>query len=428
MLCLVAAQLVWRCYGLLLHPELRAEDGAKVFAYFYAHREPMAMFRLKAGYLPLLPNVLGFLAVRLPARATPYFLTIAPTLLTLATLSVFRASAYRRYVASDALRFSVCLALALAPIGTHFTVCSTDYSIWNALLLLMLLVPQRMPRSAPGAVLFSLVAAGLIWTHPLSLLALPATLLWLWRDKGVFPRVLQGLLVLCQAAHVWLGTEPHHAAAVKGEPAWQRLVELGPRLLHHLGRGIVAPSVFPWGSGEAASDYTIAGLFFVALLLCAVLPKERLATPSLYAWVAYGIVAPMTLIVLVRARDLHAARYYYVSKAFTAIALCLVLWQVLFSATRRWSPRFKFLEAVPPFAMLLYFVFMNEAMGGLQRYRQFDPENGELVAKFFFDLADAERKQGGHCNIYLRCRKRHRDWPFAVDTRSDCVENSGAAQ
>ena len=129
LLCLLSALLVWRCYGYLIAPEVRAEDGARVFAYFYAHRKFAALFRLKAGYLPFLPNLIGYLAVRLPARAAPYFLTMVPTVLALATFSVFRASGYRRYMASDALRFALCLALAIAPIGNHFTVCHTDCSI-----------------------------------------------------------------------------------------------------------------------------------------------------------------------------------------------------------------------------------------------------------------------------------------------------------
>ena len=426
LVCLIAAILVWRCSSHLLHPELRAEDGSKVFAFFYTHRALSSLLRFKAGYLPLVPNVLGFLAVRLPARATPYVLTIVPTLLALVTFSVFRASAYRRYVHSDGLRFSVCLALAIAPIGNQLTVCNTDYCIWNVLLLLLLLVILPMPRSRAWAVLFSLTSAVLIWSHPLTLLALPATLFWLWRDTGVFKRALHALLLLCQGLHVRFGTEPQRATLVKTEPAAHRLAVLAKSIVNYICGEIIQPLVFPWGARTAGFVFALGGVFFVALVACALLRKARVAQPALYAWLGYGIWAPMALTALVRdERTVQSMRYYYVSKAFTAVALCLVLYQLLFSLTRRWAPKFRWLEVVPAVATLFYFALVNDATNGNARYQSADPANAALVARFFSDLADAERKQGGHCNINLRCRKGHGDWPFAVDTRRQCVEGSG---
>jgi len=412
----LSALIVWRCYDFFIAPELRAEDGAKVFAYFYTHREFAALFRFKAGYVPFLPNLIGYMAVRVPATATPYFLTIVPTFLTLTTFSVLRASAYRRYIGSDALRFVLCLVLALAPIGNHLTVCHTDYSIWNALLLLLLLVILPMPRGIAMAALFSLALATLIWSHPLTILALPASLVWLWRERRVVQRTLHGLIVACQIAHVWFGNRLETAVIAKDtRPVWNRLSELSLRVLDHLCGGIIRPTVSAWGPGTAEFNYVLSALFVVALLACAVLPKQRIASRAFYAWIGYGIAAPMMLIAFARAeRGLQATRYYYISKAFTTIAVCLLISQVLFSLTRRWAPRFNVLPAV---AFVLLLAYLNEHKGGLV---QPDPANARIVAKFFSDLAEAELEHGGHCGIHLDCRKRRGDWPFTIDTRENC--------
>ena len=422
LLCLLSAIVVWRCDDVLVAPELRAEDGAKVFAYFYEHREFSALFRIKAGYLPFLPNVFGYLAVRVPARAMPHVLTIAPALLTLVTFSVLRASAYRRYLSSDGSRFLLCLALAIAPIGNHFTVCHTDYSIWNALLLLLLVAILPMPRSLAWAVPFSLALAALIWTHPLSIVALPATLLWLWRDRGLVQRGLQGLIVVCQLLHIWLGTRPENAVVSKGsEPVWARLSELVAVASSHLCHGVIRPTVFPWGPETAQFDYIIAALFVLGLLACVLVPTQRLATRILYAWVGYGVAAPMLLIALARAeRGLQSTRYYYVSKAFATLALCLMLSQLIYSVLQRVAPRFKLPQALATAATVLLFAGLNHSKGRLADYRISDPENAQSVATFFSELARAEREQGGHCNIRLRCRKKHGDWSFVVDTRKHC--------
>jgi len=422
LLCAVTAILVWRCQDAFVAPELRAEDGTKVFAYFYVHREWSALFRIKAGYLPLLPNLFGYLAVRAPARAMPYFLTIAPALLTLTTFCVLRASAYRRYLSNDAARFGLCLTLALAPIGNHFMVCHTDYSIWNALLLLLLVSILPMPQRVAWAIPFCLAIATLIWTHPLSILAMPATLLWLWRDRGIVQKVLHALLAACQVVHIWLGTRPDNAVVTKGsEPVWTRLTELVAGASNHLSHGIIRPTVFPWGPDTAEFDYVVSGLFILGLLACVVIPMERIATRLFYAWAGYGLVAPMVLIALARAeRGLQSTRYYYVSKAFATIALFLLLSQLFLLVVRRLAPRLELSHALPAFAAVLVFALLNHHLGRFNDYRMADPENAERVAKFFADLADAEREQRGHCNIRLSCRKKHGDWAFAIDTRKNC--------
>lgn len=420
----IVSIVIWRSYALIINPELRAEDGAKVFAYFYEHRDFEALFRLKAGYLPLLPNLLGWLSVRLPARATPYFLTVVPTLLAATCACVLAAPAYRRYVPRDSVRYAICLGLAVAPVAGFLMTCNTDYSIWTALLLLMLLVLLPLPKGKLWSLLCASAISVLVWTHPLSILALPATLLWVWRDQRLFQRLTQASLVVSQGAHVWLGTEPHRATFAKGGAYVERFRELVTGIVDHVCREVVAPSIFPWLSGTPLTDYVFTGLFTLGMIACALLPKERVATRTLYAWVAYSIVVPMAAIVFVRAdHGLYSQRYHYVSKAFTSIAWGLILSQLLISITT-WSKKLSAFGSLPALGTLAFFTYLGIST---QRYARFEhnaPDNGKIVHKFFADLADAERKQGGYCNIRLQCRKKHGDWPFVVDTRKVCTDKT----
>ncbi|HEX2672608.1 MAG TPA: hypothetical protein VHM25_17115, partial [Polyangiaceae bacterium] len=71
---LSALILDYRCHGYFVNPDLRAEDGKMVYAFFFHSRYLGAVLRFKAGYMPLVPNVLGYVAARLPPPAAPYFL------------------------------------------------------------------------------------------------------------------------------------------------------------------------------------------------------------------------------------------------------------------------------------------------------------------------------------------------------------------
>ncbi len=92
LLAVIVVALDRRCHAFFVNPDLRAEDGKSVFAFFYQHRELKRLWRVKAGYVPLMPNVLGYLAVRLPPRTAPYFMTLLPVTFAVAAFSVFFAA------------------------------------------------------------------------------------------------------------------------------------------------------------------------------------------------------------------------------------------------------------------------------------------------------------------------------------------------
>ena len=65
-LAAVAAVHFFREPASYLLPPLSYEDGRDFFAFFYNHREPAAILRFYAGYVSLIPNLVGYLVLALP--------------------------------------------------------------------------------------------------------------------------------------------------------------------------------------------------------------------------------------------------------------------------------------------------------------------------------------------------------------------------
>jgi hypothetical protein len=69
---LIAFILLARDLSVFALPSLRVEDGRDIFAYFYSNTNVSEVFRFKVGYIPFLPNLIGYGLVHLPARIIPY--------------------------------------------------------------------------------------------------------------------------------------------------------------------------------------------------------------------------------------------------------------------------------------------------------------------------------------------------------------------
>lgn len=414
--------LDYRCHGYFVNPDLRAEDGKMVYAFFFHARYWKAILRFKAGYMPLVPNVLGYVAARLPPPAAPYFLALVPASFAAAVFTVFNTASFRRYVPSDRLRLCCCLALALAPLANFFLVCNTDYSIWNLLVLLLWLVLVRMPDSKLLALLFTVLLTVLVWTHPISIVALPATLCWLWVDRRPFSRVLHAVVAVAQGLHVFYGATPHSASVFfKGhsvsEQVWVSLEKFF-RLLVHALSGALFPYL-PADSGMLARSCPIALL--LALAICAALPKKTLAERAFFVWLLYCTVVPLFVVVLVRPTGLTNPRYLYSTRVFGAVGIALVAGRSLSFCIARVARFRRVLRFVPELAVLAYFVSLNRP-GVNAAYAQPDPHNGKVIRACFAELDRLQRERGSHCGLHVKCRKGRGDWPFTVDTRRDCDE------
>lgn len=180
LLVAVAAIHFFRDPANYLLPPLSYEDGRDFFAFYYNHRSPGAVLRFYAGYISLIPNLVGHAAIWLPVRWVPRALAWTPgVLVTLACALPYWT--LRRWMPSAAWRFGACLTLALLPVANRHFLSSTAYSIWPLLLILVWVSLTRPPVTIPGALLRLAPMTALICSHPLSIALVPIFAFQSWQ-------------------------------------------------------------------------------------------------------------------------------------------------------------------------------------------------------------------------------------------------------
>ncbi|HTQ08408.1 MAG TPA: hypothetical protein VMI54_31350, partial [Polyangiaceae bacterium] len=320
LVALLGAVLVWRSHELLFHPTMRVEDGAKVFSFFFDHRGFEHLFRFKSGYMPFLPNLVGYVAVRIPLRASPYLMTVLPTAFAVFAYGSFFAKPFRAVVPDDRVRFATCLALALAPVGQFYLVSHTDFSIWNALFCVILWAWVPLPASFLGAGLAVLGQELLVWTHPLSFVAAPLNLLQLRRAKTWRGRVAQGSMLVGHAAHLAFGLERRRAGRALEVDAGDLLL----RTIEYVSRSIQRSLGGPMLEGSWRADAPLVGgalalVFVAAVAWVAVKNVGGMRVPVLLG--AYAVVAVTAAVVASKTdRQIdQGIRYLYVQSLFCVL-------------------------------------------------------------------------------------------------------------
>ncbi|MDH4101477.1 MAG: hypothetical protein OEV28_12990, partial [Nitrospirota bacterium] len=248
MLCLFFI-IFLRAPQVLLMPSLQADDGINVFAYFYENPEPENIFRFKAGYIPLLANLIGYISIKLPTSLIPYGMTWLPLLITLAAYSLLFNTGYRQWLESDLSRAAACILFALAPLSQFLLLAHTDYSIWNTLLLLILLSVMPLPESARWKYPWWVLTGVLIWSHPLTILVLPFHAYFFLRDKQ--NRAFYALTILNLLLHMAFGVQDTQVAETSS------LLALGKAAIWSVGitgqiafRTAFGPHLYNWASQQ----------------------------------------------------------------------------------------------------------------------------------------------------------------------------------
>jgi hypothetical protein len=442
----VVAIVVFRAPEMVFAPSLLFDEGSKVFAHFYEHREPAQLLRFKSGYLPLVGNLIGYAAVRLPTRLIPYGLVGSAILISAATYSLFFAPCFRRWMPSDRDRAVLCLILGLAPISDCLLVTMSDYSLWNLLAALLLLtVCPPSPRRG-WRYLHALACNVLVWSHPLTIIIAP---LVLWRafkgrESQGFYRLLAFNLLVHQVFGVAGIVTTHglwdHGTGVPIETSLLRKVFDSCRWTIQ----IIAATFFRTAFGEPLLERLAAEfpaiLFmwtgFIVLASCSV-ARKIVRVRAVFLFLAYVIISVTFLSCFLRYEDVHNEPLGFISYSPRYIHVqslsCLLLFGVLLSggwqlvaerlqkasataSTRR-------LAIVPLIALLCYYYFLNVQLGysffgktqPAGRYYDPDPRNGIIVRDFFSRLSEAERAQGSRKGIQLRATKFN-DWPITIDT------------
>jgi len=431
---------------MVLAPSLPFEDGAKVFAYFYEQRNTIEILRFKSGYIPLVGNLIGYLAVRLPTRAIPYAFVDSAVAITSVTYVLFFLRAFRKWVPSDVDRALICILFALAPISDFLLVTMTDYSTWNLLATLILLTccppsAQRVGRYAHG-----FICNLLVWSHPLSIVIAPIVLWSSFKDEQ--NRTFYHVLLFSLVVHQVFGV----SGIIRMQGLWEQggnklLIGLFSQLLHSClwtikiiiaaaFRTAFGSLLFQWAVWERPSllVFWMAGLVAGCYLLARRDPQFR----ALLAFTSYLIVSLTFLSCFLRYEDdrdgpmafiNNAPRYIYLQSLCFLLLFGTVLvsaWEVGCSYLRsKWNrPNTQILSKlsfVPLAALLCHYFVLNTQFGhyffkNTKRagpYYDADARNGVIVREFFAQLAETEQRLGSAKGIELTAYKFN-DWPIST--------------
>lgn len=201
--------LVLRSFTAVFYPILFNEDGTKMVAFFTNNPQASSVFRNYAGYVALLPNFFGWLAVRLlPLPWVPYALVWISVLIATAAQTLFALSRFRVVMPDDRARMMVCLLLALFPLGNHALVTNLTFSIWNVFIIALLLTVAPLPRSPRGLILQGVFVALAVCSHPFSILFIPLCLGVLYFRRTSADRWFHGGIIALVLAYAFFGFQP----------------------------------------------------------------------------------------------------------------------------------------------------------------------------------------------------------------------------
>jgi hypothetical protein len=421
--------IVLRSPEAILQPSLEAEDGTFVLPYYYAHRDISSLFRFQAGYIPFTLNLIAFLAVRLPTRIIQYGFAWLPLLLAMVSYTWLFRSRFRAWLGSDATRALICVLFVLAPLAQYHIYANATYSIWNALLLLVLLVvtPQSQVwwRNIPAWALTNV----LVWSNPLTIVVAPLIVIRLVRERGM--RILHALTLANLALYTFIGVEK---GGIFLGLTW---AESLAKLINAIGwtfaivaetafRTVSGPVLFAWA--ESHFWPAIAG-WAILVAVATMLAARRSARLRLvflllgfvmFAFTFFSVLSrgPNTLVPLN-----GAPRYIYLpTLAFIVLFVLLLEHYVIGEQFRR--------RLITYSAIVVLYLGLNAQLGHyffatgaaarpagrpVSSYVQSDPANGRIVRDFFAQLAQLEQEKGSRNGIRLSGDKPG-DWPIIVDT------------
>ena len=402
--------------GAVTAPVLAWEDGRDLFAYFYNHPDLVSVFRLYNGYVALVPNLAGWLALRAPVTVAPHLVAGFALAFSSLAFAWIGRPAYRWLVPSDAARFVAGLCLALVPLGNYLFVGNLMYAVWSLLLVTILQTALAPPPASLAGTLAALALGTLlVWSHPLSVLLVPV---WLalavapprFVPGGARPRwtpLLYGGYAASALLYQALAVQPAGAVGFRG------LLDLRLTGWFLLDRVVVGTLL---GDGATRAlrrdpgDAAVLGLAGFLLLAVAVgvvlglgsgkLGRADLAVVGLFALLLVGLTF---LYVLTRDPDVgvlrgaRGFRYFWVQRA---LWLLFLFWLGSRLVPRRWiGPG---TSAVATALVGAWLVLTNLTDGHAYRVNRAE---GARVAALVEEIATQEEERGGRINVYARLER-----------------------
>lgn len=435
LIVVIGGILYMRDSDVFLWPAMEVEDGSLIFAHFYTERSASEIFRFKMGYLPLIPNMMGFISARIPCQSVPYFMSLIPAGVAAVVYTLGFRGCCERFFPGRVSAWFTCVVVCLAPFGSHHMHSSTDYMIWNLLGLLLLTCIADPDCGKWGSMLLTGLLCGLVWSHPLSVVILPILAI-----KWVFQGTLRSCWVFVAGAallYYCFGVEQR--TGILG-------IGLQERVAEYMDVAASAVTISIESSLRALLGSRFYGAIFSGPLAFWVV---RVAGLVVILWVCIawrrGSVLKMELLLIVAAiwgitfaslvgRGMESVsdfegrpRYIYVQSVLCIFCVSTFLFRGLDSVIRRSFPdaeRVRYHGSVLLGCSLLgWFGYTNHQAGYLfpggdksGAYSYSDPANGRIMEKFMRDLAVLEQDPTLNGEFLLEAVKVN-DWKVVIDTR-----------
>lgn len=378
-------------------PDLACEDGSEMFAYYTNHPTPGYILRSYSGYISLLPNLVGYLAARLPPPLVPYALAYYALLVKTTAFTLFAGRRFRFTVANDHWRLLIVVAAALMPLGDRLLSDNATYSIWNLLLILCLLVVAPLPRRRRALfVQFGLLVL-CAWSTPVAVVVAPLCLYNFLTRRRAADRWVNGGLMLAIGLYVWLAVHPAvHPADGVVRSLWQSIA-LTP--LYLLNR-VVAETLLGYHLRMAMQNqgltwliYLVATIFVTGLAGLYVVNRRALTRRehSYLVMTLFLITAITWFSIYARGMDSNShmgpwnGRYFYVQQYLFVLLLAVGMARNWRRLPRRW------LRPVLAGGLVVYLVAMVSF--NLPYFRAY-PELGRTLATFL-QTVDAYQRTSG---------------------------------
>ena len=198
----------WKADKVYLRPPLFFEDGRELFAYYFEHREPSSILRSYAGYVSLAPNIVGYVGGWLPVRWIPRTYSFCALFANSLACVLFYAKRFRPIVPSDTARATICLFLALMPLGDVAVLTLAMYMLWPLLIVLFLALLVPFGDGGARRVGTFLALSLCICSHPLSVVAGPLMIFNCFRHDDRRERVMNLCLLAVLSGYIVWGTQP----------------------------------------------------------------------------------------------------------------------------------------------------------------------------------------------------------------------------
>jgi len=347
-----------------LHPMLPYEDGTHLYAFYVGNPDLSRLFRFYAGYISLGPNAAGYLISNAAPVTAPYLMPLASLVIAGAAMTVFALRRFRCIIPSDAGRVAICVAIAAMPLGDYGITSYLSYSLWNLLLIALLLTAAPLPASRPARLLQFAFTSLAIWSNPLSVVFIPLCLGLLYYRRTPEDRAFNAGLIAVTLLYIALGIRPETGAG-EAAPSSIAAAVFTPRyILDRVVFETFAGSRIRaalHNRGLSALVYVGGACLSAAIAAALYLLRHRLTTAHrrALAGAALLILALSLLSVVGRGIDADArlgawnTRYFYIQRYALLLILAVAAALAIPELRRRFS------LAIPAAAVVLFIIALN---------------------------------------------------------------------